>query len=96
MTELRVVEKQSECEAWFIELLADRRLPHTRGVVDFLKRDQGTRYCDYCLATRMPIQRTDLFEALKAVEYMSLFSREIGRCFFCGSEREITGFLLKF
>ncbi len=88
------IRRESEYGAWLSALFADKRLPYTKSVVVFLNQYPGAAYCDECLTTRMPIQLTDLIEALKAVEHMRLFSREKGRCFFCHSERTITGYLL--
>jgi hypothetical protein len=68
-----------------------RRIRHRKRATDFLKTNAGIAYCDDCVRERLEITRAHLTERdMHDVAIQAGFTRELGKCSVCGTQRVIT------
>ena len=68
-----------------------RSIRHRTRATDFLKTNAGISYCDDCVRERLEITRAHLTERdMHDVAIQAGFTRELGKCSVCGTQRVIT------
>jgi hypothetical protein len=68
-----------------------RSIRHKQRANDFLETNAGKAFCDDCVRKRLKIARTHLTERdMHDVAIQAGFTRELGKCTICGTQRVIT------